>query len=61
MVEQWRLLEGAFTQVLGITLEDEFPNRSWRWVTTHVNTHLNPDCAVARAVAPEPKSAPETE
>lgn len=61
MVGEWRLLEGAFTQVLGITLEDEFPNRSWRWFTTHVNTLINTDCAFARAVAPPETGEPETE
>jgi hypothetical protein len=61
MVEQWRLLEGAFTAVFGICLEDEFPNRSWRWFTTHVNTLINTDCAFSRAVAPPDKGDPETE
>ncbi len=60
-MDEWRLLEGAFTATFGLVLEDEFPRRSWRWFTTHVNTLINTDNAFSRALTPPETGEPETE
>lgn len=54
IIENWRILEGAFQAVLNIDLEELFHRKSWRWFSTRVAYLLADNNPFSRAVFPPP-------